>query len=94
MLLQEEQKQASIFEKLASGKKINRAADIGAAHQIIDRLTAQVEGNRQSISNAYNGIALAQATDNGSSSMLNQANIAVQVQAIQQQGQVLSLFKG
>lgn len=64
-LQQIQQKQDSILEKLSSGKRINSAADGAAAQQIIDRLTTQVEGNRQSISNAYDGISLAQVAEGG-----------------------------
>lgn len=65
LLQQVQQKQESIFEKLASGKKINGAADGAAAQQIIDRLTSQVEGNRQSVANAYDGISLSQVAESG-----------------------------
>jgi flagellin len=64
-LQQIQQKQESILEKLSSGKRINSAADGAAAQQIIDRLTSQVEGNRQSISNAYDGISLTQVAEGG-----------------------------
>ena len=64
-LQQIQQKQDSILEKLSSGKRVNSAADGAAAQQIIDRLTSQVEGNRQSISNAYDGISLAQVAEGG-----------------------------
>jgi flagellin len=65
-LLQKVQnKQESIFEKLSSGKRINSAADGAAAQQIIDRLTTQVEGNRQSISNAYDGVSSTQVAEGG-----------------------------
>ena len=53
LLQQVQNKQESILEKLSSGKRINSAADGAAAQQIIDRLTTQVEGNRQSISNSF-----------------------------------------
>ena len=62
---QSQQKQESLFEKLASGKKVNSAADDAAALQIIDRLTSEVEGNRQAISNVYDGISLAQVAEGG-----------------------------
>ncbi|HBL20067.1 MAG TPA: flagellin, partial [Alteromonas mediterranea] len=55
-----EQKQNNLFEKLASGKKVNSALDGAAAQQIIDRLTSEVEGNRQSLNNVYDGISVAQ----------------------------------
>lgn len=65
LLQQVQEKQTSLMEKLASGKRINSAADGAAAQQIIDRLTSQVEGNRQAVSNAYDGISLAQVAEGG-----------------------------
>jgi flagellin len=65
LLQQVQNKQESILEKLSSGKRINSAADGAAAQQIIDRLTTQVEGNRQSISNAYDGVSLVQVAEGG-----------------------------
>lgn len=65
LLQQVQQKQESLFEKLASGKRINSASDGAAAQQIIDRLTTEVEGNRQSISNAYDGVSLTQVAEGG-----------------------------
>ena len=65
LLQQVQNKQESILEKLSSGKRINSAADGAAAQQIIDRLTTQTEGNRQSISNAYDGVSLTQVAEGG-----------------------------
>ncbi|MGS2720422.1 flagellin N-terminal helical domain-containing protein [Paraglaciecola aestuariivivens] len=65
LLQQVQNKQESILEKLASGKRINSASDGAAAQQIIDRLTTQVEGNRQAISNAFDGVSLAQVAEGG-----------------------------
>ena len=65
LLQQVQEKQTSLLEKLASGKRVNNAADGAAAQQIIDRLTSQTEGNRQAISNAYDGISLAQVAEGG-----------------------------
>jgi flagellin len=65
LLQQVQNKQESILDKLSSGKSINSAADGAAAQQIIDRLTSQVEGNRQSISNAYDGVSLTQVAEGG-----------------------------
>ena len=65
LLQQVQDKQTNLFEKLASGKKINGAADGAAAQQIIDRLTSQIEGNRQAISNVYDGISLTQIAEGG-----------------------------
>ncbi len=60
-----QQRQDSILEKLSSGRRINSAADGAAAQQIIDRLTTEVEGNRQSISNAFDGVSLTQVAEGG-----------------------------
>ncbi|WP_100655812.1 flagellin [Alteromonas flava] len=65
LLQQVQQKQETLFERLASGRRVNSAADDSAAQQIIDRLTSQVEGNRQSIRNAYDGISVAQVAESG-----------------------------
>jgi flagellin len=74
LLQQVQQKQESILEKLSSGKRINGAADGAAAQQIIDRLTSQVEGNRQAISNTYDGISLTQVAEGGLSGINNDVN--------------------
>ncbi len=62
---QVQEKKTDLMEKLASGKQVNSAADGAAAQQIIDRLTSQVEGNRQAVSNVYDGISLAQVAEGG-----------------------------
>ena len=69
-----EQKQNNLFEKLASGKKVNNAQDDAAARQIIDRLTSEVEGNRQSLNNVYDGISLAQVAEGGLGSINDVVN--------------------
>lgn len=65
LLDQVQQRREKLSEKLASGKEINSAADGAAAQQIIDRLTSEVEGNRQAVNNAYDGISLAQVAESG-----------------------------
>lgn len=65
LLQQVQDKQTNLFEKLASGKQVNGAADGAAAQQIIDRLTSQIEGNRQAINNVYDGISLTQIAEGG-----------------------------
>ena len=65
LLQQVQSRQESVLEKLSSGKRINSASDGAAAQQIIDRLTTDVEGNRQSISNAYDGVSLTQVAEGG-----------------------------
>ena len=42
----QEMLQEVLLERLATGRRVNSAADDSAAQQIIDRLTSQVEGNR------------------------------------------------
>jgi flagellin len=74
LLQQVQNKQESILEKLSSGKRINSAADGAAAQQIIDRLTTQVEGNRQSISNAFDGVSLTQVAEGGLSGINEDVN--------------------
>jgi flagellin len=74
LLQQIQNKQESIFEKLASGKRVNSAADGAAAQQIIDRLTSQVEGNRQSIANAYDGVSLTQVAEGGLAGITEDVN--------------------
>ena len=69
-----EQKQNNLLEKLASGKKVNNALDDAAAQQIIDRLTSEVEGNRQSLNNVYDGISLAQVAEGGLGSINDDVN--------------------
>ncbi len=74
LLQQLQQKQENLFEKLSSGRRVNSASDDSAAQQIIDRLTTQVEGNRQAISNAYDGVSLAQVADSGLSGINEDVN--------------------
>lgn len=71
---QVQEKQESLFEKLASGKKVNDATDGAAAQQIIDRLTSEVEGNRQAVNNVYDGISLAQVAEGGLSNINDDVN--------------------
>ncbi|NVK57554.1 MAG: flagellin [Alteromonadaceae bacterium] len=65
LLEQVQQRQNKLSEQLASGKQINSAADGASAQQIIDRLTSEVEGGRQAVNNAYDGISLAQVAESG-----------------------------
>ena len=74
LLSQVQEKQESLMEKLASGKKINDATDGAAAQQIIDRLTSEVEGNRQSLNNVYDGISVAQVAEGGLGSINDDVN--------------------
>lgn len=69
-----QEKQDNLFEKLASGKKVNNALDDAAAQQIIDRLTSEIEGNRQSLNNVYDGISVAQVAEGGLGSINDDVN--------------------
>jgi flagellin len=69
-----QEKQNNLFEKLASGKKVNNALDDASAQQIIDRLTSEVEGNRQAINNVYDGISVAQVAEGGLGSINDDVN--------------------
>ncbi|MFY8272907.1 flagellin [Pseudoalteromonas sp. SSDWG2] len=60
-------------QQLASGKRVNSAADDAAALQIIDRLTSQQNGYAQASRNAYDGISYAQVSE----SALGNVNDAV-----------------
>ncbi|WP_334048190.1 flagellin N-terminal helical domain-containing protein [Alteromonas gracilis] len=71
---QVQEKQNNLFENLASGKKVNNALDDAAAQQIIDRLTSEVEGNRQAINNVYDGISVAQVAEGGLGSINDDVN--------------------
>ncbi|MDM7860131.1 flagellin [Alteromonas sp. ASW11-36] len=73
ILQQVQQRQDTLLERLATGRRVNSAADDSAAQQIIDRLTSQVEGNRQSIRNAYDGVSLAQVAESGLEGINNDA---------------------
>ena len=74
LLSQVQEKQNNLFEKLASGKKVNNALDDASAQQIIDRLTSEVEGNRQAINNVYDGISVAQVAEGGLGSINEDVN--------------------
>lgn len=69
-----QERQNNLLEKLASGKKVNNAQDDAAAQQIIDRLTSEVEGNRQTLNNVYDGISLAQVAEGGLGSINDDVN--------------------
>jgi flagellin len=49
--------------RLSSGKKINSASDDAAGLAISDSMTSQINGMNQAISNANDGISLAQTAD-------------------------------
>lgn len=51
------------YQRLASGKRVNSAADDAAGLQIGSRLTAQINGLNQGARNANDGISLAQTAE-------------------------------
>ncbi len=62
-LNQTQQTANKLAEQLATGKKVNTAADDTAALQIIDRLTSQQNGFSQAVNNAYDGISYSQVSE-------------------------------
>ncbi|MFS1702332.1 flagellin [Alteromonas sp. AMM-1] len=56
-------KLSTSFERLSSGFRINSAADDAAGLQISDRLTTQVQGLNQAVSNANDAISLTQTAE-------------------------------
>lgn len=62
-LQQIERNKSEQMQKLATGKRVNSAADDAAALQIIDRLQAQQNGQYQAIRNASDGISYTQIAD-------------------------------
>ena len=87
-----QEKQDNLFEKLASGKKVNNALDDASAQQIIDRLTSEVEGNRQSLNNVYDGISVAQVAEGGLGSINDDVN-RIRELTLQSGNGVLSVFQ-
>lgn len=56
-------KQADAFAKLSSGLRINKAADDAAGLSISQGLTSQINGLTQAMSNAQDGVNVAQIAD-------------------------------
>lgn len=65
---------ASSLEKIASGRRINKAADDVAGMVIADSLTTQARGMGQALRNANDAVSMAQVAD----SALGQSTILVQ----------------
>jgi flagellin len=53
----------SSFEKLASGLRINRAADDAAGLSISETLNTQIRGNQKAVANAQDGVNLLQIAE-------------------------------
>lgn len=58
-------------ERLASGLRINSAADDAAGLAISDRMTAQIRGMNQAVRNANDGISMAQTAEGGLQEITN-----------------------
>lgn len=88
---------------LASGQRINSAADDAAGLQIANRLTSQIDGNGQAVANSMSGISVTQIAQGGLESINNDLSslreLAIQAgngiysdsdrQALQQQANAL-----
>jgi flagellin len=76
-------KLSSAFEQLSSGMRINKAADDAAGLSISQGLTSQVNGLTQAVSNAQDGINVAQIADGalGTSQQILQRMRTLVVQA-------------
>ena len=75
--------QASSFERLSSGLRINKAADDAAGLSISQGLTSQINGLTQAVSNAQDGINVSQIADGalGTSQQILQRMRTLVVQA-------------
>lgn len=52
-------------ERLASGKRVNSAADDAAAAALISQFAAQISGNDQGVRNISDGVSLSQTAESG-----------------------------
>ncbi len=53
------------FEKLSSGKRINRAADDAAALAIAEEMSAVLKGLEQGMENVYDGLSMVETAEGG-----------------------------
>jgi len=72
------------FKRLSSGFRINSAADDSAGLQISNRLSSQIQGLNQAISNANDGISLAQTAE-GAMEEITTSLQRIRVLAVQSQ---------
>ncbi|WP_250501655.1 flagellin [Caballeronia sp. AZ7_KS35] len=56
---------SSAITRLSSGKRINSAADDAAGQAIASRMTAQINGLNQGVSNANDGVSMTQTASSG-----------------------------
>jgi flagellin len=62
-LTQSQNSMNASLEKLSSGKKINKAADDASGLAIAEKMTAQINGLDQAVSNSQNGISMIQTAE-------------------------------
>jgi len=77
------------FKRLSSGFRINSAADDSAGLQISNRLTSQINGLNQAISNANDGISVAQVAE-GAMDEITTSLQRIRVLAVQSQNGINS----
>lgn len=77
------------FKRLSSGFRINSAADDAAGLQISNRLSSQINGLNQAISNANDGISLAQTAE-GAMEEITNALQRIRTLAVQSQNGINS----
>lgn len=61
------------FEKLASGNRINQAADDAAGMAISEKMQSQIKGSKKALQNINDGLSMLQTADGGLQSMLGYA---------------------
>jgi len=61
------------FEKLASGNRINQAADDAAGMAISEKMQSQIKGSKKALQNINDGLSMLQTADGGLQSMLDYA---------------------
>lgn len=59
------------MQELSTGKRINSAADDAAGLAIVNTMTSQINGMKQAVSNANDGISLAQTAGGGLNEVTN-----------------------
>lgn len=77
------------YKRLSSGFRINSAADDSAGLQISNRLTSQINGLNQAISNANDGISVAQVAE-GAMDEITTSLQRIRVLAVQSQNGINS----
>lgn len=59
------------MEQMASGKRVNSAADDAAALQIIERMNSEASAYQRSVRNAFDGISMLQVAEGGMQQITN-----------------------